>query len=157
MSFKDRSFSQRIKQGGMGDQAEAVFENVYPLAWDRMGWNRPSTPMNGMVAFIRYMPDYMTFHGPVEVQGFGGDQTIKLKLDKLDALHEWDLVQPTRLFLFDSKQSQHATITVPELLALVARKETEVRCFPEGKEYYAIPANLIPTWEPYDPEDYPDA
>lgn len=157
MSFKDRSFSQRIKQGGMGDMAEAVFENVYPLAWDRYGWDRPSTPMQGMVAFIRYTPDYMTFHGPVEVQGFGGDQTIKIKLDKLDALCDWDLKQETRLFLFDSKNSRHATITIANLVQMVRTKQVEVRSFPEGKEYYAIPASLVDGWTHYDPEDYPNA
>lgn len=154
MSFKDRSFSNRVKAGGMGDLAEGVFENVYPLAWDRMGFNRPSTPMHGMVPFIRYTPDYMTFHGPVEVQGFGHDQIAKVKVEKLDALADWNKIQETRLFLFDSRNSRWAMLTMEELNTAIDNKAVWLGEFPEGKKYYAIPAHLIAEWNDYNPEDY---
>lgn len=155
--FRNRNFDDRLKKGGMGDLAEGVFEQVYPKAWDRMGFNRPKTPMQGMAPFIRYTPDYMTYHGPVEVQGFGNDQTAKIKVDKLQALREWDSIQETRLFLFDSKNNRWAMLTIEQVLDLVEDDLVVIDSFPEGKQFYAIPASLVDGWTDYTPQQVDDA
>ena len=157
MTFKDQPFDKRVQPGGMGDRAESVFEAVYPQAWDRMGWNRPRTPMQGMAPMLRFMPDYMTYKGPVEVQGFGSDQTIKLKCDKYDALMQWDHIQDTRLFLWDSHNRRHAILPMagPDSIRQIVNNSAIIDTFPEGKDFFAMNADLVTdcvAWTKYDPD-----
>lgn len=160
MSFKDRNWHDRF--AALGDEAEGIFEQVYTLAWDRYGLERPRTPMHGLVPFIRYTPDYITFHGPVEVQGFGRDQTIKIKRDKMEALEAWNAIQPTRLFLWDTTNNRWTIGPITDLTRFhPGWNAPAIRQFPEGKKYYAFDASLPVFdnwgWNPYDPpEDPPD-
>lgn len=154
MSFKDKNWNARFQ--AMGDEAEGIFEQVYPNGFTRYGLDRPPIQMHKLEPFIRYTPDYLTSQGPVEVQGFGYDQVAKIKVDKLEALLMWDAIQPTRLFLWDSHQQRHAMLAIDEVKRMVKHGDVTVQSFPEGKEYYAIPAARIGGWVDYEPEETDD-
>lgn len=140
MSFKDEPFSKRFAKGGMGDLAEGVFESTYPEGWARYGISRPPVNLTNVPAFVRYTPDYLTAKGLVEVQGFGRDQMLKVKVDKLEALVEWTFYDPdfpVHLFLYDSVNRETAWVNVESLNR--SRFDTaHVGAFDGGtKPYYA--------------------
>lgn len=99
--FHRQEFSTRFAK--LGDQAEAAFLSVYPKA-HRTGLDRPSFSMKGMPSRLRNIPDFLLPDGFVEVMGFSsrGNGTLKLKLEKADALKAWDLIGPVNLFVYDS-------------------------------------------------------
>lgn len=148
MSFRDRPIAQRWK--AMGDEAEAVFERVYEQVvgqkFVRFGFDRAPINVARLSTHVRYSPDYCTARGLVEVQGFGSDQTFKLKLDKLDALVEWSNYDDVHVFIYDSKFDEYAWCRLFEL-KLALQRHADVRSFPEGKRYYALPKALLPTTE----------
>ena len=139
MSFKNENFERRLQT--MGDIAERKFEEVSPVNYVRFGLNRPPLRMSSLPPLIRYTPDYLTSECFVEVQGFGQDQTLKLKLDKMDALRKWAKEHPVKLFVYDSHKDRHAYIELNELNKMC--KQAKVDSFPEGKEYYAIQSEVI--------------
>jgi hypothetical protein len=145
MSFKDRGWSSRFD--GMGDLAEAKFEevakSVLKRGFVRFGLNRPPLKMTALPARLRYTPDYLMTSRLVEVQGFGRDQTLKLKLDKWGALHWWNDVHPVELFVFDSHNDRWGFVTLAELDHLLANGEASLESFPEGKTYFAFPADAL--------------
>ncbi len=142
MSFRDKSFEDRLAAGGMGDEAEGVFERVYPKGWARYGLCRPPIQMHKIPARLRYTPDYITSGTLVEVQGFGRDQTFKLKIDKWQALHFWNSVMLVQLFVWDTTNKRWCIIPLLEIDKLVEQCG-EIRHFPEGKAYMAIPGDAI--------------
>jgi hypothetical protein len=87
------------------------------------------------------MPDYLTTKGWVEVMGVGDDQTLKLKLDKLMALHFWRLLMPVDLWVYDSRRDRHAEAPIERVNDLVMG--TSVDRFPEGQPYYEISAEEL--------------
>jgi hypothetical protein len=141
MSFKDQAWSSRFD--AMGDQAEGVFEEVCELGFVRFGLNRPPLRMSALPARIRYTPDYLMSSKLVEVQGFGRDQVMKLKLDKWNCLHWWNSVHPVELFLYDSHNDRWTFVTLKQLDEWLANGEAELRSFPEGKSYFAFRASLL--------------
>lgn len=144
VSFKDQSFQRRF--AGMGDEAEAVFERVYPRGWARYGLSRPRIALNLVPAFIRFTPDYVTSHGLVEVQGFGTDQVCKFKTDKIDALTQWSEHFPVTLFLYDKTNQRYGYMPLGDVTA-ACQIDGELKTFPEGATYWAIPAaNLGIDW-----------
>lgn len=160
MTFKDRAFSDRFNK--MGDEAEGIFEAVYPEAFARYGLQRPPVNLNGVPAFVRYTPDYFTNKGLVEVQGFGRDQTFKLKVDKYEALRDWEVFAGWRvdLFVWDSANHRYGFVRLADLTRTIALVGTSawpvgwtIDTFPEGKEYYAIKAECLPVveWVDYEP------
>src|SRR6266498_2550714 len=96
-SFRDQDWQARYQ--GMGDLAEGAFEEVHQYGFVRWGLDRPPIQVHKLPKRIRFAPDYLTTHSFVEVQGFGKDQVIKLKLDKYDALRWWNVLHPVDLFL----------------------------------------------------------
>ena len=101
--------------------------------------------------FIRYTPDFLMSNTLVEVQGFGNDQLIKLKLDKYAALLTWDTIHPTNLFLWDSTNNRWAMLTIDEIQSSIADGEWEQDSFPEGKRYWKINADdLTDDWTDYE-------
>lgn len=148
-TFKDRSFAQRFQ--AMGDQAEAIFDRVYPYGKVQFGLNRPPIHLASVPAFVRYTPDRLTAKSLVEIQGFGGDATFKLKKDKLAALLAWQEASEWRvdLFVYDSKNNEYAWVRLADFVALTERPPTgvEVRSFPEGTAYWAVPKALLPVTE----------
>jgi hypothetical protein len=142
VSFKDRNFDDRLAAGGMGDEAEGVFERVFPKGWARYGLNRPPIQMAKIPARLRYTPDYITTSALVEVQGFGRDQTFKLKIDKWQSLHWWNGVHPVDLFVWDTTNKRWCILSLQQIDLLVEQCG-EIRHFPEGKAYMAIPGDAI--------------
>ncbi|HCV02915.1 MAG TPA: hypothetical protein DG048_09740 [Pseudoalteromonas sp.] len=139
MSFKDKPFETRFK--AMGDIAETAFEERYGANFVRFGLNRPPLKMSALPPVIRYTPDYLTSNAFVEVQGLGGDQMFKLKLDKLEALSFWNNIHPVLLYVYDSHKDRDNTLDWKRLTSLC--QEAKIDTFPEGKKYYAVPATLI--------------
>lgn len=136
----------------MGDEAEGVFEATYPQGFVKFGLSRPPINLSRVPEFVRYTPDYLTARGMVEVQGFGRDQTMKLKEDKLQALIDWRKATAWRvdLFLWNSAENEFAWVRIPELIE--ALPLAEKRMFPEGKPYFAWHVDNIPTvdgWKGY--------
>jgi len=142
VSFKDKAFDDRLAAGGMGDEAEGVFERVFPKGWARYGLNRPPIQMAKVPARLRYTPDYITTNSLVEVQGFGKDQTFKLKIDKWQSLHWWNSVHPVDLFVWDTTNKRWCILSLSTIDTLVEQCG-EIRHFPEGKAYMAIPGDAI--------------
>lgn len=140
MTFKDKSFDERVAAGGMGDEAEGVFERVFSKGWARYGLNRPPIQMSKIPARLRYTPDYITTNKLVEVQGFGRDQLFKLKIDKWQALHFWNSVHPVDLFVWDTTNKRWCMIGLFSIDKLVEQCG-EIKHFPEGKAYMAIPGD----------------
>lgn len=143
MAFKDQSFNHRL--GAMGDEAESVFEAAYPNGYVRTGLCRPPIQVHALPIQVRYIPDYLTSNGWVEVQGFGRDQTVKLKMEKYQALIWWSWLWPVSLFLWDKTNKRY---TILELSALPL-EHANMDVFPEGKEYLAIPADAFDGWTPH--------
>lgn len=142
--FRDQTWETRFSK--MGDQAEAAFEDwaqgVVKLGYVRYGLDRPPIQMYRLSAFIRYTPDYLMSQGLVEVQGFGNDQTFKLKHDKLEALVVWSYQAAVHLFAYDSKHDRSWMVPLADIVTSADAADFTEGMFPEGKPYYEIPA----TW-----------
>lgn len=140
MSFADQSWQARF--GRMGDEAEAVFEEVYPKGYIRFGLNRPPIRVQDLPLKIRYMPDYLTSSELVECQGFGRDQVVKVKLEKWLALGMWNAEMPVRLFLWDSKNERYGYVTIDQLTRAI-NTHGELGEFKEGKKVWLMPADDV--------------
>lgn len=116
-SFRDQDWSTRFASGGMGDQAEGVFEETYPQNWDRFGADRATINLRNVPEQIRFAPDYITAKGLVEVQGFGRDQKFKLKDNKLAALWLWDEIFRTDIFVWDSFNKRYGWLRLHDITA----------------------------------------
>ena len=135
MSFKDQAWSQRFL--GMGELAESAFETWaaenHRVNIVRYGLNRPPINVGKLPTAIRYTPDYLSVDCLWEVQGCGADHTIKLKLDKLEALRQWDRIHPVRLWFWNSKLEEHWEFPIEEW-----PEGLNVGTFPEGKAYFEL-------------------
>jgi hypothetical protein len=133
----------------MGDEAENMFEIVSQetnFGIHRSGLNRPNFNMSRLPVMIRYTPDYLTEDSYVEVQGFGKDQLVKIKKEKLDALHAWDQHFATEMFLWDSVNRRWAFIAIPWF----THHEPQIfGIYPEGKEWVAWEADTLPVMWTY--------
>lgn len=125
----------------MGDEAESVFEYVWPKGYARYGLDRPPIHVHKLPPFIRYTPDYITSDVLVEVQGFGKDRKVKVKHDKLEALIQWDQIYPTVMFLWNSADKLWGTVDLPELYVRL-KKKGAVDAFDGGRNPYR--------WMPYE-------
>ena len=94
--YHQQPFSTRY--GVLGDVAELAFMEAHPHA-HRLGLNRPAFSMKDMTDNMRYTPDFMLGDGFYEVMGFSsrGNDSLKLKFEKLDALRSWADIGPTFL------------------------------------------------------------
>lgn len=127
----------------MGDEAESVFEQTIGKRFIRFGLNRPDIDVRRIPARLRYTPDYLTAPAFYEVQGCGADETIKLKLDKWQALHYWNDVHPVRLFFWNNKQEQFVDLTLDDVTTALNRSDVALNRFREGKAYFAIPWSVL--------------
>lgn len=145
MSFKDRPWAERAL--GLGDIAESKFEEVAEfklrLSFERFGLQRPRLAVQKLPKRIRYMPDYLMSDKFVEVQGFGRDQTLKIKLDKMNVLHFWNAVHPLEMFVYDSHQDRWTFITLAALDGLLDDGKATLSSFPERKSYFAFRADAV--------------
>jgi hypothetical protein len=151
MSFKDRKWGNRFN--AMGDEAEGVFEAVYPQGWARYGINRPPIQLANVPAFVRYTPDYLTSKGLIEVQGFGRDQTFKLKDDKYEALRQWQAIFRVDIFVWDSTHKRYGYVRLNDFMEAWEQHGWS-DAFDDGKNpYMALKAEHLPVehWVPYEP------
>lgn len=142
MPFHKDSWNSRYTT--MGDIAEKVYESVLPLGPSvRLGWNRPPVSMKRMSLMLKQMPDYYAASGHVvEVMGCGRDGVLKLKVDKYEALKQWNRLQPLVLFVFSSSASEWKLLDWRQVKTAVnVGRQQGVRVFSEDdpKEYYPIP------------------
>tara|TARA_R100000152_G_C6764177_1_gene188729 strand:- start:362 stop:811 length:450 start_codon:yes stop_codon:yes gene_type:complete len=144
VSFADEPFHRRIQT--MGDIAERAFEEVSEVNFVRYGLNRPPLNMASLPLTIRHTPDYLTSNNLVEVQGLGKDQVLKMKLEKMKALGSWHRMHKVQLFVYDSTNDRSALIEYNDLQKMC--RKAAIESFPEGKQYYAIPAGLVWVDEP---------
>ena len=101
VEFHQRPFHHRWSD--MGDKAEGAFLERHPKA-HRIGLDRTELNTRAMTTRQRYAPDFMLENGLYEVMGFSsrGNDVLKLKCEKLDALRDWDIIIPTFLWVRDS-------------------------------------------------------
>jgi hypothetical protein len=123
----------------MGDQAETEFEQRYGRGFVRAGLRRPPIRVRDLHPFEAQRPDYLTTKGYIEVMGMGRDQTLKLKVEKLEALRFWRLLGRVYLWVWDSYKRRHVELPLEQVDALVAR--AKIGQFPEGTPYYELPAD----------------
>lgn len=153
--FRNRHWNQRFEH--MGDEAESVFEAVWPTNFVAYGLRRPPLQVHKLAPFVRYTPDYLTSTKLVEVQGVGRDGQIKLKLEKYSALKEWHVTSmDVILFVWDSKNRQYGTLDMDDLERLWCRayddNDNYRGVFPEGKPYFIIEVADVTDWKPYEPQ-----
>lgn len=94
-----------VRYSVMGDVAEGIFEKVMP-AHHRLGLNRPSLHVASLPYIMRFLPDYLTTDGMVEVMGIGRDKTLKIKTEKLNNLLRFEMLCPVHLFVWDSSRKK---------------------------------------------------
>lgn len=103
VSFHQQEWKTRY--AALGDQAEAAFLEAHPKA-HRLGLCRPEFSMNGMLATMRYAPDFMLKDRLVEVMGISTrkDALLKVKMEKLNALTMWSAIGDVWLWVYDSSK-----------------------------------------------------
>ncbi len=121
----------------MGDEAEGVFEQVYEGAFERYGLNRPCVQVNSLPPFVRYTPDYLTSKSLVEVQGFGADNKVKFKNEKLIGLTQWNAIMPVMVFIYHRQTKSYVTVPLDVLLAML-KEYGEEGTFHDGKVYTSL-------------------
>lgn len=135
MTFNEQSWQTRYQ--AMGDEAEGVFEKVWPRAFVRYGLNRPPISLKVVPKFIRYTPDYMDRYGLVECQGCGQDRLLKVKDDKAAALTAWSEHAILRFFLWD--RTEHRWCDMPWEQVVDYLKNSKIRGeYHEGNKWTAI-------------------
>lgn len=147
LAYHQQDFSQRY--GRLGDESEAKFVEVTPFKVERYGLERPSINMAKLPPFIRYTPDYLQHNRLVECMGIGRDGVLKLKVEKLFALNQWDLVHPVDLFVWDSAAKRWTQQPLHEVQK-ACMAHAEVKQFPEGKPAWFLDTRrLVWDWTPY--------
>lgn len=139
--FRDQDWQQR--EAILGDPAEAAFEAWIKCGYVRTGLQRPPLAMHKLPTRIRYTPDYLTAHAYYEVQGYGRDQTLKVKLEKWSCLHWWNDLHPVKMFVWDSHFERSCVIDLPDLDEIIQYGGTTLGTFREGKPYFAFAADDV--------------
>lgn len=137
-SFRDQPFEQRMAK--LGDAAEKAFEKVCTQGWVRFGLNRPPLNVSQLPKRIRYAPDYLMSAKFVECQGFGKDQTLKVKRDKLDAMCWWATVHPVEWFIWDSFKKRYMFLPLDSLLTMIDLGLCRLDWFSDPKAFFAFDA-----------------
>jgi len=145
VQFHERPFVQRW--GQMGDAAEQAFLEQHPNA-HRTGLDRTALNVRRMDDNQRYAPDYMIEDGYYEVMGYAsrGNNVLKLKMDKLEALRAWEAIGPVYLWVRDSSTG-NVTCAPIRQWAKQCAQHAERKFFPD---------NNRPYWE-LKPEHFPKA
>lgn len=139
MSFHKQGFAQRFNE--LGDTAEAIYEKVLPIGNSiPFGWRRPKVTMRAMSNKIKNMPDFYAGSGYlVEVMGCGTDLTLKLKVNKYEALKDWNKDQPVTLFCWNSKLREWLFLDWTGIKKSVGiGRKNGTRFFHDGPEYLPI-------------------
>lgn len=143
MSYKDGDWSSRY--GSLGNQAEAVFESVFPRHY-RFGLNKPDIAVGKLTLPARSAPDYGDYEGLCEVVGFGRDQIMKLRIEKVLGLAQWSATFNVDVFAYDSRNERWCRQPLFEWM-LLWFQYGEHGEFNEGKPYVGLRTKHIPpTW-----------
>lgn len=142
MSYKDQSFAARF--GALGDEAEGMFERIWPKNFVRIGLNRPPLHMASLPERERHRPDYMLSASYMEVKGIGRDDTVKLKVVEMNCLAFWHQVHPVRIFIWSSHRWAWAVADLPEIQRMIdLEPEVVLDRYHDGRSYFAIPGKLF--------------
>jgi hypothetical protein len=126
----------------MGDEAEGVFDEMHPKH-HKLGLNRPPFQVSGMELAMRYAPDRMLRDRFVEVMGIGKDRTLKMKVEKFDAMFQWTWIGPVELFVYDKTKNATYMAPIRDWWERCARFGTR-GTFPEGTEYVGLHVDHFP-------------
>ena len=142
MAFHEQSFASRFS--AMGDQAEGVFDTIYPKNHP-LGLNRPPFNMTSLTLAMRYTPDRMTRDRMVEIQGIGRNQKLKIKDEKAAALLDWQKIGPVHIFVYDSAHHRYWEAPLDSWLktALVHGEKGAYKN--DGKTYMELSVQHFPT------------
>jgi hypothetical protein len=124
----------------MGDEAEQQFVATTTDAHEIFGLRRPNLHVGSLPNILRYMPDYLTQHSLVEVQGIGKDRLIKIKWAKYYALQQWDRIHPVELFVWDRHAQTTSRFRLQQIVEQVETGNIEIGVFPEGHRWFALRA-----------------
>lgn len=147
-AFRDQSFANRFLV--LGDEAEGVFDSLYPASRP-FGLNRPPFNVSKLSLRQRYAPDRQMVDGLVEVMGLGSDQKLKLKIEKVLGLLQWEATDPVSLFVWDRTNRRH-TIGPIDLWVDALFRCGEYDQFPDNQRPYIA---LHTSDFPYPFEDLP--
>lgn len=149
--FHEQGYSAR--QWAMGDTSEHVFEDV-ESGWVRYGLRRPKLNVAKLPLKIRYTPDYLQADALVEVQAFGKDGLLKVKVEKAEALQLWHADHPVELFVWDADRHQYGRAPWRDLLHELCRSGVGGTFDNDGKTYWALTRACIPVgeWHTYEGE-----
>lgn len=142
--FHELTFPARF--AAMGDKAESAFFALHPNA-HRLGLSRPAMSMAKMPAAMRYTPDFMVEDAAVEVMGFSsrGNAALKLKCEKLDALHQWDMLMPVRLWVFDSAKHRYWSAPIAEWTSACHNHADKMFFTDNLRPYHHLPMEHFPS------------
>jgi hypothetical protein len=74
----------------------------------------------------------------VECKGVGRDSVLKIKLNQMDTLRQWNKYMPVEFFIYNSFINKYAFATYGEV-SHASYVDGSVRDFPEGNAAYFIP------------------
>ena len=147
MTFHQQNFNTRLTD--MGDASENKFLEVAESLGRRpvrFGFDRPPFSIVKIAKKLRYTPDFIDDKGLIECQGFGRDQIVKLKVEKMHALAAWDAEHPLFLFLWDSQKKRYCLTEFTDLMKLIESGQAELAYFHDPKAYFALPAEAFTGW-----------
>lgn len=142
--YHQRPFAQRF--GAMGDKGEGAYLERHPTA-HRLGVSRPAFSMKDMSANLRYTPDYLLPDGMYEVMGFSsrGNDSLKLKFEKLDALRAWNYIAPTFLWVWDSGRKESYCAPIQSWADACYQSGTREKFDDNDRPYWNLPRVYFPT------------
>lgn len=147
MTFHTQNFNTRLTD--MGDASENKFLEVAESLGRRpvrFGFDRPPFSIVKIAKKLRYTPDFIDDKGLIECQGFGRDQMVKLKVEKINALAAWDAEHPVYLFLWDSHKKRYCISPFADVMKMIEGGAAELAYFHDPKAYFAIKAESFADW-----------
>jgi len=141
-------FADRFKI--MGDIAEGAFKRVAEsegITVVEFGLKRPPIKrFTKLHAHVRTMPDYLCETNRLffcECKGCGA-RGVKIKLESLEALQEWNKYHEVQVFIYNSKADKYVFVSMTELIEACANAKVD-RFEVDKKEFYQIPLKTF-TW-----------
>jgi hypothetical protein len=143
-TFKDKDWDKRYRV--LGDLAEdkcAEWLDSQNRGYVLYGLNRPPIRMDMLPQRIRHTPDFLTSSTFIECKGFGRDQILKLKIEDFNCMHFWHEIHPLCIFVYDSHNDRTCLTEWQVARDWPADGRVSLGTFPEGKPYFAIPAEVV--------------
>ena len=131
----------------MGDAAEEMFVRVYEGPCDPYGLSRPNSSMSRMPAFIRYTPDFITSSGFVECKGVGQDQLLKVKMENIVVLEQWNVDWPVSFFINDTAMKRWNLFPLAGIMSAIDLFPLNYKMpvfHDNDKPYWPIPCATLP-------------